>query len=691
MFRIITPDKAKPFSIGRKEGSDLLFTERFVSREHAIIEFSEDASGSAWHIRSLTKNSFTLVNDVQVEETTLRDGDVIGIGVKQLHVNLKGKELTLLLFDANDEVERVTLGDAPETRKVGDEESPREITISKKGDGAEIAFRQGAVDENGKTHRKLVLAPGETTRYDQTEITAKDGEILLRKASAGFDIHVRDLDVFAGKKQLLSGIDFDLPAGEILAIIGRSGQGKSSLLKLFEGSYRKGERSSVLIGGVDYRHREVRKHIAILAQDPPLRQDLTVEETLLHGARISMDRREYAATSSAKLEKFCELFGLSARRQNRIKTLSGGELRRTALAAELMGNPGLIILDEPLSGLDPFNSRILCSHLKQLAFLGHTIILTTHSYEALHIANKVLVLHAGEQSFYGTPQAAYQFFKTNDPESILSGLNQDSSSIWKKSGSVSRDTVESHYGHIYFTRQKAKASLAYGMALTLRQWFRDKGKTAALLLQPFIIGFLFSQIFSKTSSLWTVSFAIILCANWFALSLSIREIVQEKGILRGEFRKGAKVLPYLAGKLALPTVAAFLQTAIVYAFVAYRIPVHPSPALLAVAFACTVAPAVAMGILVSSLSRNSGQANAFLPLLIIPQVALAGALVPFDQMQQVGKWLSTVVWSRYNQSTLLNLLLERPDDVWNKLSALILALIFCIITAFILLRSKKAK
>ena len=688
MFRIITPDKAKPFTIGRKEGSDLLFTERFVSREHAIIEFN----GSAWNIRSLTKNSFTLVNDVQVEEeTALRDGDVIGIGVKQLHVNLKGTELTLLLFDVNDEVERVTLGDSPETRKIGDEESPREITIRKKGDAAEISFRQGAVDENGKKHRKLLLAPGETTRYDHTEMTAKEGEVLLRKVSAGFDIHVRDLDVFAGKKQLLSGIDFDLPAGEILAIIGRSGQGKSSLLRLFEGRYRKGANSQVVIGGVDYRHKEIRKHIAILAQDPPLRRDLTVDETLLHGARISMDKHEYAASAQAKLEKFCELFGLSDRRQNRIKTLSGGEHRRTALAAELMGDPGLIILDEPLSGLDPFNSRILCSHLKQLAFLGHTIILTTHSYEALHIANKVLVLHAGEQSFYGTPQAAYQFFKTNDPESILSGLNQDSSSIWKKSGSVSRDTVESRYEHIYFTHQKGKASFIYGISLMLRQWFRDKGKAFALLLQPFIIGFLFSQIFSKTSSLWTVSFAIILCANWFALSLSIREIVQEKDILQGEFRKGAKVIPYLAGKLALPTLAAFLQTAIVYAFVAFRIPVHPAIPMLAVVFACTVTPAVAIGLLVSSLSKNSGQANAFLPLLIIPQVALAGALVPFDQMQQVGKWLSTIVWSRYNQSSLQNLLLERPDDVWNKLSALILALIFCIITAFILHRSKKAK
>ena len=688
MFRIITPDKAKPFTIGRKEGSDLLFTERFVSREHAIIEFN----GSAWNIRSLTKNSFTLVNDVQVEEeTALRDGDVIGIGVKQLHVNLKGTELTLLLFDVNDEVERVTLGDSPETRKIGDEESPREISIRKKGDAAEITIRQGAVDENGKKHRKLVLAPGETTRYDHTEMTAKEGEVLLRKVSAGFDIHVRDLDVFAGKKQLLSGIDFDLPAGEILAIIGRSGQGKSSLLRLFEGRYRKGANSQVVIGGVDYRHKEIRKHIAILAQDPPLRRDLTVDETLLHGARISMDKHEYAASAQAKLEKFCELFGLSDRRQNRIKTLSGGEHRRTALAAELMGDPGLIILDEPLSGLDPFNSRILCSHLKQLAFLGHTIILTTHSYEALHIANKVLVLHAGEQSFYGTPQAAYQFFKTNDPESILSGLNQDSSSIWKKSGSVSRDTVESRYEHIYFTHQKGKASFIYGISLMLRQWFRDKGKAFALLLQPFIIGFLFSQIFSKTSSLWTVSFAIILCANWFALSLSIREIVQEKDILQGEFRKGAKVIPYLAGKLALPTLAAFLQTAIVYAFVAFRIPVHPAIPMLAVVFACTVAPAVAIGLLVSSLSKNSGQANAFLPLLIIPQVALAGALVPFDQMQQVGKWLSTIVWSRYNQSSLQNLLLDRPDDVWNKLSALILALIFCIITAFILHRSKKAK
>ena len=147
----------------------------------------------------------------------------------------------------------------------------------------------------------------------------------------------------------------------------------------------------------------------------------------------------------------------------------------------------------------------------------------------------------------------------------------------------------------------------------------------------------------------------------------------------------------LASKSLLPVIAAFVQTLVVYAFVAFRMSLHSSPAALATAFACTVLPAVAIGLFVSSLSRNSGQANAFLPLLIIPQVALAGALVPLDQMQQIGKALSTVIWSRYNQKALLDTLLERQGDVADSLCALALAIGFYIFTAIVLFRSKKAK
>ena len=107
---------------------------------------------------------------------------------------------------------------------------------------------------------------------------------------------------------------------------------------------------------------------------------------------------------------------------------------------------------------------------------------------------------------------------------------------------------------------------------------------------------------------------------------------------------------------------------------------HPSALFLCLVFALTVIPAVSMGCLVSAFSKNPGQANAFLPLIIIPQVALAGALVPLDQMQAIGKALSYLIWSRYDQSALLDLLLERPYDSLNLIMAMTLSLIFCIIT-----------
>ncbi len=673
MFHVITPDPSKPFTIGRKESCDLRFGDLFVSREHAVIE--KRASG--WFLKSLTQNSVTKVNDADVTETALKDGDIIVIGVRMLRAALNGNEFSLLILDQKEDVNSISLSDGWTAFDVpGAGTAKAKVT----GDKAEI-----------QSVKKVMLENGDTVRIEQGEISFKDGRLMVAKANCGFDVCVKNLDVYAGKRKLLHDINFELPAGEILAIIGQSGQGKSTLLHLLEGMLSKGKDSEVRIGGVDYRERDIREHIAFMAQDPALRRDLTVEETILHGARITMDKREFAATARERFESFTELFGLSDRKNHRVQTLSGGELRRTALAAELMSNPGLIVLDEPLSGLDPYNTKILCSHLKQLAFIGHTIILTTHSYEALDIANKVLVLHKGGQGFYGTPQEAYRYFRSDNPAAILSNLDDDTAVRWKNAAEANTLINEKKYTDILFKKIHRKNSFLYGVSLSLKQCFRDRGKVVALFLQPIIIGFLFSQIFSPLSSLWIVAFALILCANWFALSLSIREIVQEKSILRNEFRKGQKILPVLASKSLLPVIAAFVQTLVVYAFVAFRMSLHSSPAALATAFACTVLPAVAIGLFVSSLSRNSGQANAFLPLLIIPQVALAGALVPLDQMQQIGKALSTVIWSRYNQKALLDTLLERQGDVADSLCALALAIGFYIFTAIVLFRSKKAK
>jgi ABC-type multidrug transport system, ATPase component len=713
-FRLVNPDPSKPFTIGRKSDNLLQFDNLMVSRYHAVLNFTD----GKWILQNLSQNSITMLNGKDVKTATINDGDIIHIGPRQLRATLRGADLTLLVMERENASDMQTIPLSPEWKSIaipgisvnakvriyGDRNSKENSREVSRENRAEIKFAKSIVDENGKHVHTIILKNGSANRFESAVIGFRNNDLLIEASATGFDVFAQNLNVFAGKKQLLKGIDFELPAGEILAIIGRSGQGKSSLLKLIQGINSCDKQSIVRIGGVDYRKSEIRRRIAILPQDPPLRPELTVEETILDGARSSMDVKNFKADARTRLEKFCELFGLSARQHNLVKTLSGGEMRRVALARELMGSPGLVILDEPLSGLDPYNSRILCTHLKQLAFLGHTIILTTHSYEALQIANKVLVLHQGEEAFYGSVQNAYAHFNTTDPQTLLTSITQSKSAEWRAFRDASQNATreasrpaenssnaQKNESKYFFERTKLPRNFTYTVRLTAKQWFRDKGRIAALFLQPVIIGFLLSQIFSDQSSLWTVAFAVILCANWFALSLSIREIVQEKDILRDKFRRGVSALSTLTAKCTLPIIFTMMQTAIIYAFISSRIPPHPPITLIACVFACIAIPATAVGLFTSTLAKNTSQANAFLPLLIIPQVALAGALVPLDQMQPIGRALSSIIWSRYNQASLLNILLERKDDVFNAIFALAIALAFYIVTVILLHKLKKPR
>ena len=693
-FRIITPQIGEPFTIGRKPDNSLVLDNPMVSRYHAVLEFED----KHWNLKNLTQNSVTQVNGNDVESAELEDGDTIQVGPMQLRATLKRGHLQLLLMESveRDLVQTKSLNNNWESLDSLHMDIPEGTSARLHAGKAEISFKDKIVNTQGKSSRLIQLEEGRMIRLPGCTMSYAQGELTCKNLPLGFDVEIENLDVFAGKKQLLTGIDFKLHAGEILAIIGRSGQGKSTLLRLLQGKHKSGQDSFVSIGKLDYRNEEIRKHIAFLEQDPELRRDLTVKETLLDGARVGMSKQDFKRNATGRLEKFSELFGLSARLDNPIRTLSGGECRRVALAKELMGNPGLIVLDEPLSGLDPYNSKILCTHLKQLAFLGHTIILTTHSYEALEIADKVLVLHQGKQAFYGTPKEAYRYFDSEDPETILTNLNDDTASNWQtilqsRVGPVRSTSALEALTPSFFPKTNLSPVFLYKISITAKQWFRDKGKFLTLLLQPLIIGFLFSQIFSDVTSLWIVAFAIILSANWLSLSLSIREIVQEKEILQAEFRKGIPILPTIFAKAILPTTVAFIQTFIVFAFVGFRTHIWPSPLQLLAVILLMVFPPVAVGLAVSSLSKNAGQANAMLPLLIIPQVALAGALVPLDQMQTIGRVLSTIIWSRYNQASLLNLLLERKDAIENTILALVITLCFYIVVAIKLNWSKKAK
>lgn len=510
----------------------------------------------------------------------------------------------------------------------------------------------------------------------------------MHQKDIGFSLLVKDIVVELSQKKILQGIRFSLPAGKMLSIIGMSGQGKSTFLELLAGKLRP-ECGQILLDCIDYSSKDVQREIAYLPQEPLLRPTLTVMESLRLSARITLPKDYSAKETDARAKELLDLLQISDIAGSRIAVLSGGERRRVAIASQLMGAPGLMLLDEPLSGLDPLNAQRLSVHLKELAKKGHTIILTTHSYEALQVSDAVLLIHNGQMGFFGTPPDAYRYFNTPNPEGILKKLSDKTPDNWKESG-LDAVTEESESPTSLFPKVPRKNIFFHFFKILAKQWFRDKGKAASLLLQPILIGFLLSQIFSNTSSLWIAAFAVILCANWFALSLSVREIVQEKSLLLDEFRKGVSPIAVLSAKWIFTAFFAFAETAVVYACISKNIAVPPTAGLF-LTFACTVLPAAAAGLLLSALAKNPGQANAFLPLIILPQIALSGALVPTDKTTPIAQFLSKFIWTSYDQSALQNVFTGRHPAVSNWIFSALLAFLIYIVSIIALETRKKAK
>lgn len=696
-FQILQPSQDQVFKIGRKSDCDLIFDERYVSREHALIYFKKDS----WFIKNQSQSSHTLCNNHPIEEKILEHGDSISIGTKKISISIKNQILQLLVLQTQDSSPLIlsedtnSLGRSVENSdaKIHSSSCPAVLAkVKKKETKAKFTFLNKIKIQSKKQSKNFELADGEKARLPWCSLEFCDSFLFLHHQLPGFSVEAKDLEVSINKKTLLHHINFYLPPGEILAVIGRSGQGKSTLLRLLLAEFKLGKNSSLLLNGISHQNQEIRKYIAFLEQEPELRKELTVIETLKHAAAITLPKDTSKTEENEIISNFLDLLGLKHLEHHKTASLSGGEARRVALARELIGSPGLILLDEPLAGLDPVNIKILCHHLHKLSLLGYTIILTTHGYEALEIADKVLVIHEGAEAFFGTPKETFLYFDTTSPASTLQSLKQSSLEKWENSPLKNRIfPEESNHPTFIFPIVKHASSFLLYTKILLRQYFRDKGKVFALLIQPLIIGFLFSQTFSKNSSLWIAAFALILSANWFALSLSIREIVQEKKLYAHELRKGTKAFSILFSKLNFIHVLAFFQAFICFLFLSFVLPLNAPFIPLFLSLITTILPATALGLMVSCFAKNTTQANILLPLLIIPQVILAGALVPLDQMKPIGNFLSACIPAKYNLAFLKNLFLGTPTNLSDLIIPTILAFIFYIVSWRLLLILGKAK
>ncbi len=211
-------------------------------------------------------------------------------------------------------------------------------------------------------------------------------------------IAVTDLRKAYGQREVLHGLSFTVETGEVFALLGPNGAGKTTTVEILEG-YRRRDGGDVRVLGEDPGRggRKFKARIGIVLQSSAVYHLLTVREI------VGLFAGYYPRPRPAA--EVIELVGLTEQREARVRTLSGGQLRRLDLALALVGDPELVFLDEPTTGFDPAARRQAWETIRDLRSLGKSILLTTHYMEeAQQLADRVAILRGGEIVGTGSPQ-----------------------------------------------------------------------------------------------------------------------------------------------------------------------------------------------------------------------------------------------------------------------------------------------
>jgi ABC-2 type transport system ATP-binding protein len=209
-------------------------------------------------------------------------------------------------------------------------------------------------------------------------------------------VSVEGLRKSYGDRERIHGITFDVRAGEILGFLGTNGAGKTTTIEILEG-YRPRNGGQVSVLGVDPAHatRAWRNRIGLVLQECELDPVYSVRETVAMFARYFRSPTDVEATIGA--------VGLTEKANDRVGQLSGGQKRRLDVGLGLVGDPEILFLDEPTTGLDPLARREMWIMIEGLRDAGKTIFLTTHYMdEAQHLADRIIILRAGEIAAQGT-------------------------------------------------------------------------------------------------------------------------------------------------------------------------------------------------------------------------------------------------------------------------------------------------
>jgi ABC-2 type transport system ATP-binding protein len=217
-------------------------------------------------------------------------------------------------------------------------------------------------------------------------------------------IQAERLRVEKDRKLILHDLDFNTQSGSITGLIGPSGSGKTTLMRTLVG-VQVVTAGKVTILGLPAGSKQLRHKIGYVTQDAAVYTDLTVLQNMHYFAALT------SATRS-QIDEIIDRVRLTSQRQQLVLSLSGGQRARVSLAIALLGNPRLLIMDEPTIGLDPLLREELWQLFAELAAEGRTLLISSHVMEEAEKCHSLLLLREGKLLWHDSRQKLLEHTRT---------------------------------------------------------------------------------------------------------------------------------------------------------------------------------------------------------------------------------------------------------------------------------------
>ena len=219
-------------------------------------------------------------------------------------------------------------------------------------------------------------------------------------------IVAKDLTIIRGKTRALDGVSFTMGSGKITGLIGPSGSGKTTLMRAIVGAQQISF-GSLDVMGLPAGSKELRSHIGYVTQSPAVYDDLTARSNLQYFASIlGVDRLAVDRTIKA--------VDLQRQAKQLVGSMSGGQRARVSLAVALLGDPELLVLDEPTVGLDPVLRKNLWELFNKLADEGRSLLISSHVMDEAEQCPELLLLRDGVVLNYSSKEKLLEITETKN-------------------------------------------------------------------------------------------------------------------------------------------------------------------------------------------------------------------------------------------------------------------------------------